>query len=292
VARLYLYDVEKEQNMTTSDPERIYEAVRDRYASAARTAMNSPCCGPSGTTGGVVTNNLYQKDETDALPTHAVAASLGCGNPTMLADLQPGEVILDLGSGGGIDVLLSARRVGPSGKAYGLDMTPEMLDLARKNQAEAGLTNVEFLQGTIEDIPLPDATVDVVISNCVVNLSPDKDAVVREAFRVLKPGGRLAVSDIVLRRALSEPTRALIGLWTGCVAGALVVEDYEAKLRAAGFEDVSIEPTRVFEDDDIVVLAAELSVDAELPEDTDRDKVMAELGDSIMSAFVRGHKPE
>jgi len=277
--------------MTTSDSEQIYEAVRDRYATAARAASNKACCGPSDTTSGVVSSNLYEKDETDALPADAVTASLGCGNPTMLADLQLGEVVLDLGSGGGIDVLLSARRVGPSGMAYGLDMTPEMLDLARKNQAEAGLANVEFLQGTIEDIPLPDGTVDVVISNCVVNLSPDKDAVVQEAFRVLKPGGRLAISDIVLRRVLSEPTRALIGLWTGCVAGALVVEDYEAKLRAAGFEGVAIEPTRVFEDDDIVSLAAELSVDAELPKDTDRDKVMAELSGSIMSAFVRGHKP-
>ena len=277
--------------MTTSDSEQIYEAVRDRYATAARAASNKACCGPSDTTSGVVSSNLYEKDETDALPADAVTASLGCGNPTMLADLQLGEVVLDLGSGGGIDVLLSARRVGPSGMAYGLDMTPEMLDLARKNQAEAGLANVEFLQGTIEDIPLPDGTVDVVISNCVVNLSPDKDAVVQEAFQVLKPGGRLAISDIVLRRVLSEPARALIGLWTGCVAGALVVEDYEAKLRAAGFEGVAIEPTRVFEDDDIVSLAAELSVDAELPKDTDRDKVMAELSGSIMSAFVRGHKP-
>jgi arsenite methyltransferase len=277
--------------MTTSDSEQIYEAVRDRYATAARAASNKACCGPSDTTSGVVSSNLYEKDETDALPADAVTASLGCGNPTMLADLQLGEVVLDLGSGGGIDVLLSARRVGPSGMAYGLDMTPEMLDLARKNQAEAGLANVEFLQGTIEDIPLPDGTVDVVISNCVVNLSPDKDAVVQEAFQVLKPGGRLAISDIVLCRVLSEPTRALIGLWTGCVAGALVVEDYEAKLRAAGFEGVAIEPTRVFEDDDIVSLAAELSVDAELPKDTDRDKVMAELSGSIMSAFVRGHKP-
>ena len=176
--------------------------------------------------------------------------------------------------------------------AYGLDMTPEMLELARKNQAEAGLANVEFLQGTIEDIPLPDGTVDVVISNCVVNLSPDKEAVLREAFRVLKPGGRLAIADIVLRRDLSEQTRALIGLWTGCVAGALVVEDYEAKLRAAGFEDVSIEPTRVFEEDDVVGLAAELSVDADLPQGTDRDEVMAEVAGSVMSAFVRGRKPE
>jgi len=266
--------------MTTSDSEHIYAAVRDRYASAARGASNSPCCGPNDTVTGVVSRGLYEKDETDALPTHAVAVSLGCGNPTMLADLQPGEVVLDLGSGGGIDVLLSARRVGPNGKAYGLDMTPEMLDLARKNQAEVGLTNVQFLQGTIEDIPLPDETVDVVISNCVVNLSPDK------------PGGRLAIADIVLRHDLSEQTRALIGLWTACAAGALVVEDYEARLRAAGFEGVSIEPTRVFEDDDIVSLAAELSVDADPLEDTDRDKVMAELGGSIMSAFVRGRKPE
>jgi len=278
--------------MTTSDSEHIYAAVRDRYASAALAASNSACCGPSGAAAGVVSRTLYEEDETDALPADAVTASLGCGNPTMLANLQPGEVVLDLGSVGGIDVLLSARRVGPSGKAYGLDMTPQMLELARKNQAEAGLANVEFLQGTIEDIPLPDETVDVVISNCVVNLSPDKDAVVREAFRVLKPGGRLAIADIVLRRALSEPTRALIGLWTGCVAGALVVEDYQTKLRAAGFEGVSVEPTRVFEDDDIVGLAAELSVEADLPEGIDHDEVMAELGGSVMSAFVRGRKPE
>jgi len=278
--------------MTTSDSEQIYAAVRDRYASAARIATKSACCSPSDITAGVVTSNLYEKDETDALPSDAVAASLGCGNPTMLADLRPGEVVLDLGSGGGIDVLLSARRVGPSGMAYGLDMTPEMLELARKNQAEAGLANVEFLQGRIEDIPLPDETVNVVISNCVVNLSPDKDAVLREAFRVLKPGGRLAIADIVLRRALSESTRALIGLWTACAAGALVVDDYEAKLRSAGFEDVSIEPTRVFEDDDVVSLAAELSVDSRLPADTDRDEVMAEVAGSVMSASVRGRKPE
>jgi SAM-dependent methyltransferase len=278
--------------MTTSDSEQIYEAVRDRYASAARAASNCSCCGPSDTAAKFAGRRLYEADETDALPSDAVAASLGCGNPTMLADLQPGEVVLDLGSGGGIDVLLSARRVGPSGMAYGLDMTPEMLDLARKNQAEAGLTNVEFLRGRIEDVPLPTGTVDVVISNCVVNLSPDKDAVLREAFRVLKPGGRLAIADIVLRSALSEQTRALIGLWTGCVAGALVVEDYEAKLRAAGFENVSIEPTRAFEEDDVVSLAAELSVDTGLPEDIDRDEIMAEVAGSVMSASVRGRKPE
>ncbi|MGD0873551.1 MAG: arsenite methyltransferase [Acidimicrobiales bacterium] len=278
--------------MTTGDSEQIYAAVRDRYASAARATTSIACCGQAGTPTGVVSRALYEKDETDALPSDAVAASLGCGNPTMLADLQPGEVVLDLGSGGGIDVLLSARRVGPTGMAYGLDMTPEMLDLARKNQAEAGLTNVEFLQGTIEDIPLGDGTVDVVISNCVVNLSPDKDAVLREAFRVLKPGGRLAIADIALRRTLSEPTRELVGLWTACAAGALVVEEYEAKLRSAGFESVSIEPTRMFEDDDIVGLAAELSVGEDLPENIDREALMTELSGSVMSAFVRGQKPQ
>ena len=278
--------------MTTGDSEQIYAAVRDRYASAARATTSSACCGQGRTPTGAVSSALYEKDETDALPSDAVAASLGCGNPTMLADLRPGEVVLDLGSGGGIDVLLSARRVGPGGMAYGLDMTPEMLDLARKNQAEAGLTNVEFLRGRIEDVPLPTGTVDVVISNCVVNLSPDKDAVLREAFRVLKPGGRLAIADIVLRRALSETTGAIIGLWTGCVAGALVIEDYDARLKAAGFEDVSIEPTRVFENDDIVGLAAELSVDAEQLEGIERDEILAELSGSIMSASVRGRKPE
>jgi SAM-dependent methyltransferase len=276
--------------MATSNPEQIHAAVRERYAKAAR-STTSACCGPACTTTDAITGNLYGKEETDVLPADAVTASLGCGNPTMLADLQPGDVVLDLGSGGGIDVLLSARRVGPSGKAYGLDMTPEMLELARKNQAESGLTNVEFLQGTIEDIPLSDETVNVVISNCVVNLSPDKDAVLRETFRVLKPGGRLAIADIVLRRVLSEQTRALIGLWTACAAGALVADDYEAKLKSAGFESVIIEPTRVFDDDDIIGLTAELAVDGDLPQGIDRDKVMNKLRDSIMSAFVRGQKP-
>jgi len=278
--------------MTTGDSEKIYAAVRDRYANAARAASSCACCGPTDTKAGVVTSNRYGKYETEALPSDAVAASLGCGNPTLLADLQPGEVVLDLGSGGGIDVLLSARRVGPSGKAYGLDMTPEMLELARKNQAEAGLANVEFLQGTIEDIPLPDETVDVVISNCVVNLSPDKEAVLGEAFRVLKPGGRLAIADIVLRRALSGSTSELIGLWTGCVAGALVVADYESKLRAAGFEDVSIEPTRVFGRGDIDALAAELSVDTGTFQGVDRNEVMTEVTASVISASIRGRKPE
>jgi len=278
--------------MTTSESDQIHAAVRDRYADAARAATDASSGGPSGTASGLFGSTLYEDTDTEDLPADAITASLGCGNPTMLADLQPGDMVLDLGSGGGIDVLLSARRVGPTGRAYGLDMTPEMLALARKNQGEAGVTNAEFLLGTIEDIPLPDASVDVVISNCVVNLSPDKDAVVREAFRVLKPGGRLAISDIVLRRSLSESTRKLIGLWTGCVAGALVDEDYQARLRAAGFENVSIEPTKIYGDDDISALAVELSVELELPEDLDRDAVQAELSGSIMSAFVRGQKPE
>ena len=276
--------------MISDNSDDIHEAVRDRYAAAARAASQSTCCGPSGATE-LFGSPLYAQDEADTLPSGALKASLGCGNPTMLAALHEGEVVLDLGSGGGIDVLLSARRVGPTGMAYGLDMTPEMLELARKNQAESRLTNVEFLEGTIEAIPRPDETVDVVISNCVVNLSPDKDAVVREAFRVLKPGGRLAISDLVLSRALSEPTRALIGLWTGCVAGALVVGDYEAKLREAGFEEVSVETTRTFQDDDIVALAAELSLDADLPGHSDRGEVMAELDGAIMSAFVRARRP-
>ena len=257
-----------------------------------RDASGTSKAGPSGTATGLFGRGLYEAGDADVLPTDALTASLGCGNPSMLADLREGEVVLDLGSGGGIDVLLSARRVGPTGMVYGLDMTPEMLELARRNQAEAAVTNVEFLQGTIEDVPLPDAAVDVVISNCVVNLSPDKDAVIREAFRVLRPGGRLAISDIVLRTPLSEPTRGLIGLWTGCVAGALVDEDYQAKLRRAGFDRVSIEPTRVYGHDDIDALATELSVDVDLPSDSDRGEVIAELAGSVMSAFVRGHKPE
>jgi SAM-dependent methyltransferase len=273
----------------TNEAETIHAAVRDRYADAARAAADSSGCGSTGTASGLIGSTLYDSTDTEALPAAALSASLGCGNPTMLADLKPGDVVLDLGSGGGIDVLLSARRVGPNGMAYGLDMTPEMLALAEKNQLEAGVSNAKFLLGTIEDVPLPDASVDVVISNCVVNLSPDKDAVVREAFRVLKPGGRLAISDIVLRRGLSIQTQTLMGLWTGCVAGALVAKTYESKLKAAGFVHVSIEPTRIFERDDVVAMAGDMEV--EVPLDVDPDEIITELGGSVMSAFIRGQKP-
>jgi len=273
--------------MTTSN-EAIRDAVRDRYAEAARAA--TACgCEPAGTADGLFGSSLYAAGETDGLPAAAVAASLGCGNPTMLANLAAGDVVLDLGSGGGIDVLLSARRVAPGGRAYGLDMTPEMLELAEANRIAAGVDNAEFLLGTIEDVPLPDASVDVVISNCVVNLSPDKDAVLAEAFRVLRPSGRLAISDVVLTRPLSSGTQALMGLWTGCVAGALTDADYLARLGAAGFERTSIEPTRVFERADLVALASDPSF--ELPGDLDRDAVLGELDGAVMTAFVRAHKP-
>jgi arsenite methyltransferase len=280
--------------MTASEPDLIRAAVRDRYAKAAVAVGDKGCCGPSGTSPGIFGQTLYEPGDAAEVPADALTASLGCGNPTMLADLRGGEVVLDLGSGGGIDVFLSARRVGPTGKAYGLDMTPEMLDLARRNQAQAGITNAEFLQGTIEDIPLPSGTVDVVISNCVVNLSPDKDAVLRETFRVLKPGGRLAISDVVLRRPLSEATTRLIGLWTGCISGALVAGDYEAKLRAAGFEDVSIEPSHIYEEADLTALATDLVDDADLADligGVDRERLMLELVGAVMSAFVRARKP-
>lgn len=273
----------------TTEPETIHSAVRSRYASAARAAADSSGCGPTEATPGLIGSSLYESTETETLPAMALSASLGCGNPTMLADLKPGDVVLDLGSGGGIDVLLSARRVGPTGLAYGLDMTPEMLELAERNQEEAGVNNAKFLLGTIEDIPLPDKSVDVVISNCVVNLSPDKDAVLRQAFRVLKPGGRLAISDIVLRRELSAPTQSAIDLWTGCVTGALVADSYEAKLKGAGFVQVAIEPTQIFERDDIAAMAGDVEVDG--PHDADSDVIVDELGGSVMSAFIRGQRP-
>ena len=230
----------------------VKEAVRNRYAEIARNvrAPGSSCCydGERGSEG--ISANLYAADETSCLPQDAVTASLGCGNPTALAELNEGETVLDLGSGGGIDVLISARRVGPSGKAYGLDMTDDMLALARENQRKARATNVEFLKGEIEHVPLPDNSVDVIISNCVINLSADKDRVLREAFRVLKPGGRFAVSDVVTRGAIPEQVRRDVLLWAGCVAGALDEDDYRAKLAAAGFEAVGIEPTRVYNIDD------------------------------------------
>ena len=227
--------------------------MRDKYARAARrVGAAGSCCGAQTELAGAspITSNLYAEGETNALPEAAVLASLGCGNPTALAELKPGETVLDLGSGGGIDVLLSARRVGPEGKAYGLDMTDEMLALAHDNQRKAGATNVEFLKGEIENIPLPDNSVDVIISNCVINLSADKDSVLREAFRVLKPGGRFAVSDVVTRGDVPAQMRKDMLLWVGCIAGALEEGDYRAKLAAAGFEAIGIEPTRIYKVED------------------------------------------
>ena len=226
----------------------IKETVREHYAESARrvkAADESSCCG-SGATESVISSKLYTTDELLGLPQEAVVASLGCGNPVAMADLHEGEVVLDLGSGGGIDVLLSARRVGPTGKAYGLDMTDEMLELARENQRQAGVTNVEFLKGEMEEIPLPDGSVDVIISNCVVNLSPDKDKVLAEAHRVLKPGGRLAIADIVARGAVPEELRRSLEAWAGCVAGALEEGEYRAKLESAGFTDIEIESLREY----------------------------------------------
>ncbi len=230
----------------------IKETVRERYAESARqvlAAEDASCCG-SGPTENVISANLYTTDELQGLPQEAVVASLGCGNPVAIADLRPGEVVLDLGSGGGIDVLLSARRVGPTGKAYGLDMTDEMLELARENQRKAGVTNVEFLKGEMEEMPLPDDTVDVIISNCVVNLSPDKDKVLAEACRVLKPGGRLAIADIVARGDVPEELRRSLEAWAGCVAGALEEGEYRNKLESAGFTDIEIESLREYTAED------------------------------------------
>lgn len=263
----------------------IQETVRRVYAEAAERATTgkTACCGPTPLSGcDPITRDLYSETEATGLPEGAVRASLGCGNPTALAELNAGETVLDLGSGGGIDVLLSARRVGPTGKAYGLDMTDEMLALARENQRKAAVTNVEFLKGTIEEIPLPDASVDVVISNCVINLSADKDRVLREAFRVLKPGGRFAVSDVVIRRELPEPVRRSLELWAGCVAGALREQDYLAKLSAAGFGDVSLEVTREYRVDDFrdMLAAAGLAIEE-----------LREFDGAMVSAFVRARRP-
>jgi arsenite methyltransferase len=265
----------------------IQEAVKEKYGAAAKqvTEGKTACCGGGASLRGCdpITRNLYGEAEKGSLPREAVAASLGCGNPTALAKLQAGEVVLDLGSGGGIDVLLSAKRVGPTGKAYGLDMTDEMLALARENQRKAGVENVEFLKGTIENIPLPDNTVDVIISNCVINLSGDKDRVLREAFRVLKPGGRLAVSDVVMRGEVPAEIRKSMELWVGCIAGALQETEYVEKLSAAGFEAVEVEPTRVYQVEEAREFLEAAGFDAE--------KVGPLVQDKFMSAFLRATKP-
>ncbi len=268
----------------------IHQAVRERYGAIAsavsQTSKKTGCCGPAACGCGPdpITSNLYSDAETAGLPQGAVAASLGCGNPTALLELRPGETVLDLGSGGGIDVLLSARRVGPTGKAYGLDMTDEMLALARENQRKAGATNVEFLKGTIESVPLPDNSVDVIISNCVINLSSDKDAVLREAFRVLKPGGRFAVSDVVVRGAVPADIRRSMELWVGCIAGALEEAEYAAKLRAAGFADVEVEAWRIYKIEDARTFLTESGVDV--------DRLAPEVDGKFASAFVRARKPQ
>ena len=263
--------------------------VKDKYGKAALRAIaagetsccSSGACGESVAEVDPITSNLYSTTEKASLPAEAVTASLGCGNPTALAELQPGETVLDLGSGGGIDVLLSAQRVGPSGKAYGLDMTDEMLSLARENQRKAGVRNVEFLKGEIEAIPLPDASVDVIISNCVINLSVDKDRVLAEAFRVLRPGGRFAVSDVVVRGEVPAELRKSVELWIGCVAGALEEREYRAKLAKVGFEGVELEPTRIYRAEDA----------KEFLRHEGRDFDTAAIEGKFISAFVRARKP-
>jgi SAM-dependent methyltransferase len=267
-----------------ADP-RVQEAVREKYADIARSAGKASCCGPSASAcSDPITSNLYSEQETSSLPADAVAVSLGCGNPTALIALEPGETVLDLGSGGGIDVLLSATRVGPTGKVYGLDMTDEMLALARANQRKAGATNVEFLKGTIEAIPLPAGSIDVIISNCVINLSPDKDAVFREAFRVLKPGGRFAVSDVVVRGRMPDDIRRSLELWVGCIAGALEEDLYASKLRAAGFTEIEIDPWRIYSIDDARAFLTESGIGTA--------RLASEVDGRIASAFIRARKPQ
>lgn len=265
----------------------IQEQVREKYAQAALNVATGKkaCCGSVCGEGGSdpITANLYENEETASLPADAVAASLGCGNPTALAQLTAGETVLDLGSGGGIDVLLSAKRVGPTGKAYGLDMTDEMLSLARENQCKAGVKNVEFLKGEIENIPLPENSVDVIISNCVINLSGDKDKVLAEAFRVLKPGGRFAVSDVVVRGEVPESIRRPVELWIGCVAGALEETEYRSKLAQVGFRDIDVEPTRIYRLDDAQELLTASGLDVEA--------IALHVEGKFMSAFVRARKP-
>jgi len=272
------------------DNENVREVVKEKYAQAAVRAASgkSSCCGtsPASSLDGCdpITSNLYEDGETSAIPEEALRASLGCGNPIALAKLQRGEIVLDLGSGGGIDVLLSAKRVGPTGKAYGLDMTDEMLALAEQNKLKSGLTNVEFLKGEIENIPLPSDTVDVIVSNCVINLSGDKDRVLREAFRVLKPGGRFAISDVVVRGEVPQEIRKSMELWVGCVAGALSETEYREKLAVAGFESVDIEATRVYDVNDAREFLRSSGMDA--------DAIAPLVQDKFISAFVRAVKPQ
>jgi arsenite methyltransferase len=273
----------------------LKETVREKYGQAATRAVEgsrASCCGPVSSCCGAsadteiydpITSNLYDEGETAGIPAEALLASLGCGNPTALAQLNPGETVLDLGSGGGIDVLLSARRVGPTGKAYGLDMTDEMLALANENKARAGATNVEFLKGDIENIPLPDNSVDVIISNCVINLSGDKARVLREAYRVLKPGGRFAVSDVIVRGDVPEPIKKNMELWVGCVAGALEENEFKNLLAKAGFKDIDIEPTRVYSGEDAESFLTGAGLDPKLADGIDG---------RFMSAFIRGTKSD
>ncbi|HEX3106496.1 MAG TPA: arsenite methyltransferase [Terriglobales bacterium] len=267
----------------------VKEIVKEKYGQAALRVKTggSSCCGATEANGlncDPIVSNLYNSAQTAVLPEEAVLASLGCGNPTALAELNPGEVVLDLGSGGGIDVLLSAQRVGPTGKAYGLDMTDEMLALANENKRKAEAVNVEFLKGEIENIPLPDNSVDVIISNCVINLSADKDRVLREAFRVLKPGGRFAISDVVTRGEINNEIRRSVLLWIGCVAGALDESEYRAKLKSAGFGESTIEPTRIYRVEDARGFLSGSGVDV--------DVIAPQVDGKIMSAFVRAIKPE
>jgi arsenite methyltransferase len=265
----------------------VKQIVKEKYGQAAAQAKSGErsCCGSSSCCSSVdpIIKDLYSSDEMAELPEKAVLASLGCGNPTALAELKPGETVLDLGSGGGIDVLLSARRVGPEGKAYGLDMTDEMLSLARENQRQAGIKNVEFLKGEIENIPLPDNSVDVIISNCVINLSADKDSVLREAFRVLRPGGRFAVSDVVVLGDVPADIRKNVELWAGCVAGALHQDEYRSKLAKAGFEKMDVEPTRIYQKQDVSALLSGTNLD--------KESIIAQVDGKFASAFVRAQKP-
>src|SRR6266481_3938557 len=267
------------------DRANIKEIVKEKYRQAALRGKGGSCCGTadaSGTACDPITSNLYDAAQMQQVPGEALQASLGCGNPTALAKLNPGEVVLDLGSGGGIDVLLSGRRVGPTGKAYGLDMTDEMLALANENKRKAGAENVEFLRGEIENIPLPDNSVDVIISNCVINLSADKDRVLREAFRVLKPGGRLAVSDVVTRGEVHPEIRRSVLSWVGCIAGALEENDYRGKLQAAGFAQVEVEPTRIYRVADAREFLSQRGLDV--------DALAPQVDGKFMSAFVRATK--